>query len=118
MLVMLASKHTRNACLLCNPSDHAARGVPTQDALVRTPLWLMMIKALESGNERQDPKQAYGNNSRQLAWFHLMIPFVDDTHWNEMHQELGEELSSLLGQELEAYPKEEITGIVSRFLEK
>ncbi|MBW0530963.1 hypothetical protein O181_070678 [Austropuccinia psidii MF-1] len=38
MLVMLADKHTRNACLLSNRSDHGARGVPTQDALARTPL--------------------------------------------------------------------------------
>ncbi|MBW0492046.1 hypothetical protein O181_031761 [Austropuccinia psidii MF-1] len=31
--------HTRNARLLSDPSDHAARGVPNQDSLVRTPLW-------------------------------------------------------------------------------
>ncbi|MBW0545227.1 hypothetical protein O181_084942 [Austropuccinia psidii MF-1] len=47
-----------------------------------------------------------------------MIPFVDATHLNEFHQELQEELNSLLGQALEAYPKEEITRIVSRFLKK
>ncbi|MBW0487745.1 hypothetical protein O181_027460 [Austropuccinia psidii MF-1] len=50
-LVMLANKHTRNACLLSDPSDHMARGVPNQDALVRTPLWSMMMKAFPSGNE-------------------------------------------------------------------
>ncbi|MBW0475286.1 hypothetical protein O181_015001 [Austropuccinia psidii MF-1] len=44
-----------------------------------------------------------------------MIPFLDVTHQNEMHQEFWEELKSLLGQELEAYPKEDITGIVSVF---
>ncbi|MBW0548882.1 hypothetical protein O181_088597 [Austropuccinia psidii MF-1] len=47
-----------------------------------------------------------------------MIPFVDATHRNEMHRELGEELNSLLYQALEAYPKEDITGIVSKYLEK
>ncbi|MBW0508468.1 hypothetical protein O181_048183 [Austropuccinia psidii MF-1] len=67
MLVMLANKHTRNACLLCNPSEHAARGVPAQDALARTPLWAMMMKVFPSGNGPRDPKQANGNNSRQLA---------------------------------------------------
>ncbi|MBW0516762.1 hypothetical protein O181_056477 [Austropuccinia psidii MF-1] len=34
MLVMPADKHTRNACLLSNPSKHAARGVPDQDSFV------------------------------------------------------------------------------------
>ncbi|MBW0554108.1 hypothetical protein O181_093823 [Austropuccinia psidii MF-1] len=67
MLVMLADKHTRNSCSLCNPSNHAARGVPAQDALPRTPLWLMMMKAFPSGNGRWDPKQADRNNSGQLA---------------------------------------------------
>ncbi|MBW0523800.1 hypothetical protein O181_063515 [Austropuccinia psidii MF-1] len=67
MLVMLVHKHTRNACLLSNPSSHAARGVPNQDALVRTPLWTMMMKAFPSGNGRRDPKQADGNNYRQLS---------------------------------------------------
>ncbi|MBW0588640.1 hypothetical protein O181_128355, partial [Austropuccinia psidii MF-1] len=47
-----------------------------------------------------------------------MIPFVDATHRNEMHREFREELNSLLAQALEAYPKEDITGIVSKFLEK
>ncbi|MBW0497195.1 hypothetical protein O181_036910 [Austropuccinia psidii MF-1] len=41
-----------------------------------------------------------------------MIPFVDAIHQNEMHWEFWEELNSLLGQALEAYPKEEITRIV------
>ncbi|MBW0479165.1 hypothetical protein O181_018880 [Austropuccinia psidii MF-1] len=44
-----------------------------------------------------------------------MIPFVDATPQNEMHQEFWEELNTLLGQALEAYPKEDITGI---FLKK
>ncbi|MBW0530477.1 hypothetical protein O181_070192 [Austropuccinia psidii MF-1] len=44
-----------------------ARGVPTQDTLVRTPLWLMMMKALPSGNGCWDPKQADGNASGRLA---------------------------------------------------
>ncbi|MBW0527138.1 hypothetical protein O181_066853 [Austropuccinia psidii MF-1] len=47
-----------------------------------------------------------------------MIPFVDATHRNEMHREFWEEPNSLLAQALEAYPKEDITGIVSKFLEK
>ncbi|MBW0510824.1 hypothetical protein O181_050539 [Austropuccinia psidii MF-1] len=38
MLVMLANKHARNACLVSDPSDCTARGVPAQDALTRTPL--------------------------------------------------------------------------------
>ncbi|MBW0558559.1 hypothetical protein O181_098274 [Austropuccinia psidii MF-1] len=68
ILLMLANKHTKNACLLCDHSNHVARGDPAQDALVRTPLWLTMMKAFPSGNGRQDAKQVDGNNSGQLAW--------------------------------------------------
>ncbi|MBW0463486.1 hypothetical protein O181_003201 [Austropuccinia psidii MF-1] len=263
MLVMLANKHTRNARFLSDPSDCAARGVPTQDALARTPLWSTMMKAFLSKNGRRGPKQAGGNTSGRLApcpqvliclpplrGHHLMvtlllnrskviiqpmkdgdgkrkfklgpivtmschpwdlnskqtphqptpgpsgiqwlkdlfrepsqhneppipglgehckphepepevaltqsmeepfgiyqlttnvndslshcpqihqqnlagaspiahmIPFVDATHQNEMHLEFWEELNTLLGPALEAYPKEEITRIVSRFLSK
>ncbi|MBW0518905.1 hypothetical protein O181_058620 [Austropuccinia psidii MF-1] len=64
---MLANKHTRNACLLSNPSDHVARGVPDQEALARSPLWSTMTKAFPSGNGRRDTKQADSNNSKQLA---------------------------------------------------
>ncbi|MBW0505096.1 hypothetical protein O181_044811 [Austropuccinia psidii MF-1] len=46
-----------------------------------------------------------------------MIPFVDATHQNEMHLEFQEELNTLLGQALEAYPKGDITGIVSKYLD-
>ncbi|MBW0495538.1 hypothetical protein O181_035253 [Austropuccinia psidii MF-1] len=46
-----------------------------------------------------------------------MITFVNATHQNEMHREFREELNSLLRQALEAYPKEDITGIVSKYLE-
>ncbi|MBW0567146.1 hypothetical protein O181_106861, partial [Austropuccinia psidii MF-1] len=67
MLVMLADKHTRNSHLLSNPSYHAARGVPNQDALVRTPLWSTMMKAFRSGNGGRHPKQEDWNNSRLLA---------------------------------------------------
>ncbi|MBW0492972.1 hypothetical protein O181_032687 [Austropuccinia psidii MF-1] len=67
MLVMLSEKNTRNACLFCDPSNHTARGVPAQDALVRTPLWLTMMKAFPSGNGHRDPKQADGNDSGQLV---------------------------------------------------
>ncbi|MBW0528781.1 hypothetical protein O181_068496 [Austropuccinia psidii MF-1] len=54
----------------------------------------------------------------QNHYFLHMIPFVDAAHRNEMHWEFWEELNSLLAQELEAYPKGDITGIVSKFLEK
>ncbi|MBW0469224.1 hypothetical protein O181_008939 [Austropuccinia psidii MF-1] len=64
---MLADKHKRNSCLLSNPSDHAARRAPDQDALVRTPLWSAMMKAFPSRNGCRDPKEADGNNSRLLA---------------------------------------------------
>ncbi|MBW0554103.1 hypothetical protein O181_093818, partial [Austropuccinia psidii MF-1] len=67
MLVILANKHTRNVCLLSAPSDHVARGVLTQDALTRTPLWLTMMKPCPSANGHWDPKQANGNDSGQLA---------------------------------------------------
>ncbi|MBW0500368.1 hypothetical protein O181_040083 [Austropuccinia psidii MF-1] len=67
MLMMLADKHTRNFFLLSNPSDHADRGVPAQDALARTPLWLTMMKVFPSGDGQWDPKQANGNDSRQLT---------------------------------------------------
>ncbi|MBW0570193.1 hypothetical protein O181_109908 [Austropuccinia psidii MF-1] len=42
--------HTRNACLL-----HAARGVPAQDALARTPLWSTMMKVFLSRSGHQVP---------------------------------------------------------------
>ncbi|MBW0483684.1 hypothetical protein O181_023399 [Austropuccinia psidii MF-1] len=66
MLFMLANKHTRNAHSLSDPSNHTARGVLSQDALVRTPLWSTMMKEFLSGNGLWDPKQAEGNNSQQL----------------------------------------------------
>ncbi|MBW0505971.1 hypothetical protein O181_045686 [Austropuccinia psidii MF-1] len=50
--------------------------------------------------------------------FLLMIPFVDVTHQNEMCREFQVELNSLLGNALEAYPVEEITGIISKVLQK
>ncbi|MBW0478773.1 hypothetical protein O181_018488 [Austropuccinia psidii MF-1] len=64
---MLAKKHTRNSRSLSDPSDHAAGGVPNQDTLVRTPLWLTMMKEFPSRNGRRDPKQADTNNSGLLA---------------------------------------------------
>ncbi|MBW0558216.1 hypothetical protein O181_097931 [Austropuccinia psidii MF-1] len=67
MLVMLSDKHTRNVFLLLAPSDHAAKGVLAQAALARTPLWLTMMKPYLSTNGHQDPKQANGNDSGQLA---------------------------------------------------
>ncbi|MBW0504274.1 hypothetical protein O181_043989 [Austropuccinia psidii MF-1] len=67
MLVMLANKPTKNACLLCDHSNHTARGNPVEDALMRTPLWLKMMKEFPSGNGCRDPKQADRNASGQLA---------------------------------------------------
>ncbi|MBW0549314.1 hypothetical protein O181_089029 [Austropuccinia psidii MF-1] len=67
MLVMLANKHTRNSCSFSAPSNHAATGVPAQDALARTPLWSTMMEPYLSANGHQDPKLADGNNSRRLA---------------------------------------------------
>ncbi|MBW0474694.1 hypothetical protein O181_014409 [Austropuccinia psidii MF-1] len=64
---MLANKHTRNAHSLSDPSNHAARGVPSKDALARTPLWLTMMKVFLSRNGHRDPKQANGNHSGQLS---------------------------------------------------
>ncbi|MBW0553988.1 hypothetical protein O181_093703 [Austropuccinia psidii MF-1] len=64
---MLADKHTRNVRSLSAPSNHVARGVISQDALARTPLWSTMIKPYPSGNGHRDPKQANRNNSGQLA---------------------------------------------------
>ncbi|MBW0576675.1 hypothetical protein O181_116390, partial [Austropuccinia psidii MF-1] len=66
-LVMLADKHTRNVHSLSAPSDHTARGVLSQDALARTPLWLAMMKPYPSANGHWDPKPADGNDSGQLA---------------------------------------------------
>ncbi|MBW0475743.1 hypothetical protein O181_015458 [Austropuccinia psidii MF-1] len=73
MLVILAYKHTRNAGSLSDPSDHAARGVPDQDALARTLLWSTMMKAFPSGNGHRDPKQADRNNFGQLAQFPQVV---------------------------------------------
>ncbi|MBW0514864.1 hypothetical protein O181_054579 [Austropuccinia psidii MF-1] len=65
---MLASKHTKNACLLCNPSYYTARAVPVQETLVSTAYWLTMIKEFLSRNGYCNPKQADGNVSGRLAW--------------------------------------------------
>ncbi|MBW0533793.1 hypothetical protein O181_073508 [Austropuccinia psidii MF-1] len=64
---MLANKHTRNARSFSNPCNHAARRVPAQDSLARTPLWLTIMKVFLSGDGHRDPKQANGNDSGQLA---------------------------------------------------
>ncbi|MBW0484412.1 hypothetical protein O181_024127 [Austropuccinia psidii MF-1] len=65
----------KNAHLLCDPSDHAVRGVPAQDALVRTPFLSMIMKAFPRGNGLCGPKLADGNTSGQLARFHLVSIF-------------------------------------------
>ncbi|MBW0483333.1 hypothetical protein O181_023048 [Austropuccinia psidii MF-1] len=67
MLVMLSNKHTRNSCLLSDPSEHAARGVPDQDTLGKTPLWSVMMKEFPSRNGRQDPKVEDRNDSGKLV---------------------------------------------------
>ncbi|MBW0584402.1 hypothetical protein O181_124117 [Austropuccinia psidii MF-1] len=64
---MLSDKHTRNARSLSEPYNHAARGVPAQDALAGTPFWLKMMKVFPSANGPRDPKHANRNNSGQLA---------------------------------------------------
>ncbi|MBW0529317.1 hypothetical protein O181_069032 [Austropuccinia psidii MF-1] len=69
MPVMLSNKHTKHSCLLYNHSNHTARGDPTQDTLVRTPLFSTMMKAFLRGNGCHKPKQADGNASGQLAHF-------------------------------------------------
>ncbi|MBW0479294.1 hypothetical protein O181_019009 [Austropuccinia psidii MF-1] len=62
------------------------------------------------------PQAIFHKSINQILLEHCrllhMIPFVDSTHQNEMHQEFQEEINTLLGQALEAYPKEDITGIV------
>ncbi|MBW0536453.1 hypothetical protein O181_076168 [Austropuccinia psidii MF-1] len=99
MLVMLANKHTRNVCLLSTPSDHAARVVPAQDSLARTPLWSTMMKPYPNVNGHHDPKQADGNDSGQLALspqvltcpppllgHHPMVTSLLDRRENKTHQ--------------------------------
>ncbi|MBW0504599.1 hypothetical protein O181_044314 [Austropuccinia psidii MF-1] len=75
-LVMLADKHTRNLYSLSTPSDHGARGVLAEDALARTPLWSMIMKPYPSANGHRERKQAYGNDSGQLA-----LDYLADEGW-------------------------------------
>ncbi|MBW0562295.1 hypothetical protein O181_102010 [Austropuccinia psidii MF-1] len=82
-LVMLADKNTRNIRLMSNLSDNEARGFPNQDAIVRTPLLLTMMEAFPSGNGRRDPKQAYGNDSGQLA-----LDYLADEGW-QWQEDIG-----------------------------
>ncbi|MBW0554888.1 hypothetical protein O181_094603 [Austropuccinia psidii MF-1] len=79
-LVMLANKHTRKVFSLSTPSHHAAKGVPAQDALARTPLWSTMMKPYPSANGHWDPKQADRNNSGRLA---LDYPANEGWQWKE-----------------------------------
>ncbi|MBW0478131.1 hypothetical protein O181_017846 [Austropuccinia psidii MF-1] len=60
-LVMLADKHTKT--LVCCATFPTMR----QDTLMRTPLWLTMMKEFLSGNGLPNPKLADRNASRQLA---------------------------------------------------
>ncbi|MBW0488987.1 hypothetical protein O181_028702 [Austropuccinia psidii MF-1] len=86
---MLADKNTRNACLLSDPSDHADRVVPNQDGVMRTPLWSTMMKAFLSGNGRQDPKKADGNNLGQLALASQVLICPPTLQWS-LHSSTGE----------------------------
>ncbi|MBW0591896.1 hypothetical protein O181_131611 [Austropuccinia psidii MF-1] len=52
-----------------------ARRVPVQDALMRTPLLSMMMKAIPSGDGCHNPKQAYGNTSARLSWCPQVLIF-------------------------------------------
>ncbi|MBW0480642.1 hypothetical protein O181_020357 [Austropuccinia psidii MF-1] len=81
-LVMLANKHTKNSCSLCDHSNHTDRGVPAQDALVRTSFWLKMMKAFPSRNGLPDPKLADGKASTQLGLCPqvLIFPFILQGH--------------------------------------
>ncbi|MBW0479068.1 hypothetical protein O181_018783 [Austropuccinia psidii MF-1] len=80
MLVMLSNKHTKKACLLCDHSNHMARGVPTQDAVVRTALWLKMMKKFPNGNRLPD-----GNASGRLAPWPQVLIFPPPLHdWSEV----------------------------------
>ncbi|MBW0559189.1 hypothetical protein O181_098904 [Austropuccinia psidii MF-1] len=69
-----------------------------------------------------NPRAIVHNSINQISLEHQhflhMIPFMNVTHQNEMHWEFWEELNSLLGQALEVYSKEDITGIVSKYLEE
>ncbi|MBW0509965.1 hypothetical protein O181_049680 [Austropuccinia psidii MF-1] len=74
--------HTRNPCLWSGPSGYAARGVPDQDALTRTALWSMMMKAFPSGNGCQDNAKDSGQLAQSpqvlicpspLLGHHLMV---------------------------------------------
>ncbi|MBW0480189.1 hypothetical protein O181_019904 [Austropuccinia psidii MF-1] len=67
MLVMLADKHIKNACSLCNHFDHTVRGDPEQDTIMRTALWSTMMKEFLRRNGLPNPKQADRNNSGRLA---------------------------------------------------
>ncbi|MBW0518169.1 hypothetical protein O181_057884 [Austropuccinia psidii MF-1] len=58
-----------------------ARGVPAQDALARTPLWLAMMKAFLSENGRRDPKQADRNASGQLSLFPQQSDYPANEGW-------------------------------------
>ncbi|MBW0517070.1 hypothetical protein O181_056785 [Austropuccinia psidii MF-1] len=69
----ICSLTTTNACDSCQQAHKKCLFVVrpfrphAQDALTRTPLGPTMIKPFPRGNGRPDPKQADGNDSRQLA---------------------------------------------------
>ncbi|MBW0546584.1 hypothetical protein O181_086299 [Austropuccinia psidii MF-1] len=73
----------KNACSLCNHSNHTARGDLAQDGLMRTPSFLTMMKEFPSQNELCNYNLADGNASRQLAPFLqvLICPPPSDAHF-------------------------------------
>ncbi|MBW0488150.1 hypothetical protein O181_027865 [Austropuccinia psidii MF-1] len=91
----------------------------------------MPISSLHSHNEAWEeftdfqpalmiPQAIVHDSINQILLEHCqllhMIAFVDATYENELRWEFREELNYLLGQALEAYPEEDITGIVSSIL--
>ncbi|MBW0486472.1 hypothetical protein O181_026187 [Austropuccinia psidii MF-1] len=70
-LVMLAKKHTRNACLLCNPSNHAARGAAAQDSFV-------------VDNDESIPKREliWGPQTGRQEPFRIIRPVSSSINWS------------------------------------
>ncbi|MBW0529809.1 hypothetical protein O181_069524 [Austropuccinia psidii MF-1] len=110
-------------CLLAPPSTPTpalSLEIPTassphsQDEAQKEFTYLQTTLMIPQANVHDSINQILLEHCRFLH----IIPFVDAAHQNEMHQGFQEELNSLLGQALEAYPKEDMTGIVSRFLKR
>ncbi|MBW0545710.1 hypothetical protein O181_085425, partial [Austropuccinia psidii MF-1] len=129
----------------CEPEPEVAPTQSTEEPFARpsTPHWIIIIDDMpvRSPPPVQSPSHSHNDTCQeftnlqptlmipqaivhesinQILLEHRrllhMIPFVDATHRNEMHWESWEELNSLLSQALQAYPKEDITGRVSKSL--